>query len=415
MNACVPASRPYRAGFVLAVALLALAGCDPGTSTEPAQPPVITIDGVEDGGVYGGAVTITMTVDRGSVAATLNGAAFFSGTTVEEPGEHTLEVTARADGAVSTARVRFEIRSVGEGVLIVRMIDLGPHVPWGGGGDALLLTDSSAVGMQHGLVDAGPGGFQEDVIDFDHVADVLASLDIDTLQFLQLTHAHADHYAGVRTVLDRVHVRRFIYNGQRRSQTGYTDALARAEQRADSVYVLTSEWELTLGGTGGTRTVHLPGLPDYLDVDTDDGRLLNEGSVGTYAERGGVRIFLTGDGEDQANERWRTDYPAFTGDLDVLKVGHHGANNAVFDDRVGNSTASAWLEHTRPRIQLITANGESHPRQRALNRLLDSPDTEVYCTHVHGTVELRISDDGINVLVERNADQDCVPGREAHT
>jgi len=401
----------------LAAVVLALAGCGNGTPVQPAVPPQITISGVEDGGVYEEPVTIEMSVDRGSLSSTLNGQTIYSGTTVEAPGEYLLEVTARASGVESTERVEFEIVFTGERVLILRMIELGPHVPWGGGGDALLLTDSSSAGMVHGMVDAGPGGFQANVIDYDHVANRLAALGVDTLQFLQLTHAHADHYAGMQTVLDRVHVRRFLYNGQVRSQAGYTNALARASARADSVFVVMSEWEYLLGaGEGAARTVHIPGLPDYLGTDTDDGRMLNEGSLGTYVEMGGARLFLTGDGENRANDRWRTQFADYTAGLDILKVGHHGANNAIFDDRVGTSQASSWLEHTRPRFNLITANGVSHPRQRALSRLLGLSNTDTYCTNVHGTVEVRITDDGrVHITPERNADQDCRAGSDAHT
>jgi beta-lactamase superfamily II metal-dependent hydrolase len=397
--------------------LLSVAACGTGTPVDPPVPPQITIAGVEDGGVYEEPVTIEISVDRGSVSSTLNGETIYSGTTVEAPGEYLLEVTARAAGLESTERVEFEITFAGDRMLILRMIDLGPHVPWGGGGDALLLTDSTAAGMVHGMVDAGPGGFQEGVIDYDYVANQLAALGVDTLRFLQLTHAHADHYAGMQTILDRVHVRKFIYNGQVRTQTGYNNALSRAEARADSVLVVMSEWEYALGvGQNATRTVHIPGLPDYLGVDTDDGRMLNEGSLGTYVEMGGVRLFLTGDGENQANDRWRTQFAGYTEGLDILKVGHHGANNAIFDDRVGASQTSTWLDHTRPRFNLITANGVSHPRQRALNRLLGLQNTDTYCTNVHGTVEVRITDDGrINITPERNPDQDCRAGSEAHT
>lgn len=393
------------------------AACGGTGPTDPVPPPEISISGVEDGGVYEEAVTITFTTDRGSIGATLNGERFFSGTTVEAPGAYELRIIAHAEGQESVVELGFEIRFTGERVLILRMIELGPHVPWGGGGDALLLTDSSALGMVHGMVDAGPGGFEEDEIDYDFVAARLRQLGVDTLQFLQLTHAHADHYAGMRSVLDRVHVVRFVYNGQVRSQAGYQDALTRARQQADTVFALSSVWEFELGiGSGATRTVHIPGLPDYLDLDTDDGRMLNEGSLGTFVEQGGVRFFLTGDGEKEANARWRTSFADHTRDLDVLKVGHHGANNAIFNDRVGHDTASSWLDHTRPSIHLITANGRSHPRQRALDRLLGITDTETYCTNVHGTVEVRVASDGrINVSVDQHADQNCEAGSEATT
>lgn len=177
-----------------------------------------------------------------------------------------------------------------------------------------------------------------------------------------------------------------------------------------------TEWDYELGGEGGARTVHLPPLPYYIEQDTGDGRLLNEGSLGTYVEAGGIRLFFTGDGEDQANQRWRTQFSTYTAEVDVLKVGHHGANNAVFDDRTGStSPASAWLDHTRPRLLLVTANGRSHPRQRTTHRLLGLSGVEMYCTHVHGRVEVRIAEGWWDVTSERNAGADCVPGEDAST
>jgi beta-lactamase superfamily II metal-dependent hydrolase len=95
-------------------------------------------------------------------------------------------------------------------------------------------------------------------------------------------------------------------------------------------------------------------------------------------------------------------------------VGHHGANNAVFDN--GFSGSSAWLAHTAPRITVISANGRSHPRQNALNALLGLPQTETYCTSVHGEIAIRVAENGqYAVTVQRNANLDCRPGTEAST
>lgn len=400
-------------GLALVGSILLMAGCAGDTPVDPPTPPQILIDGVEDGGVYEEPLTIEITVDRGSFSATLDGAPFYSGSTVSALGDHTLEVTARASGSESTERVEFELTFTGERVLILRMFDLGRHVPWGGGGDAILVTDSSAAGSAHAMVDAGAGASEEGVIDYELVARKLATLEIDTLEFMQLTHAHADHYAGMQSVLDQVHVRRFLHNGQRRTQSGYVSTLSRAEQRADSVFVLSAEREYALGrGSDATRTVHLHGLPDYLDDDTDDSRMLNEGSLGTYIEQGGLRIFLTGDGEVRANERWRDQFADYTRQVDILKVGHHGANNAIFDN--GFSGSSTWLDHTDAEIMLISANGRTHPRVNALTRIMERTNSRTYCTNVHGDIEVRIDLSGrLAVTVQKNAESDCVAGTAA--
>ncbi len=406
-------------GLVLA---LVVAGCgDSGSSpADPDEVPTIEISGVEDGAVYTQPVTVTFTASPpgSTTSATLNGETFRSGDTVDRAGAYTLRVEAFRAGRSSEKEVSFSLEVTGERVFILRMFDLGEE-GLGGGGDALLLSDSSSLGMRHAMVDAGPRGDPGQDLNHDYVVDQLQELGVETLDFLQLTHAHSDHFEGMRPILNRVEVERFIYNGQVRTGgfagSNYQAVLQRAEQRADSVMALSQEWEYRLGGEGGTRTVHVPGLPTYLDRDTNDGRELNEGSLGTYVETGGVRIFLTGDGEDQANQRWRSQLAQYTADLDILKVGHHGANNAVFDDRVGSSTQSTWLEHTRPALMLITANGRSHPRIRALNRLFQVQQAEMYCTNVHGTVTVRVAEGWWEVTTERNGDMDCVPGDDATT
>lgn len=307
--------------------------------------------------------------------------------------------------------------------LILRMLDLGPE-GLGGGGDALLLTDSTATGQTHALVDGGPFGETDGELRFGHVSRELSSLGVDTLAFAQVSHAHADHFLGVYALLEELHVEIFVHNGQRRrSDYGLHGALLdRAKEKADSVATLNELWEHRLGsGSGATRTVHVPPLPDYLEEDLgaggpDDHRKLNEGSIGTVVEVGGVRIFLAADGEDEAHDRWRTEFASLTRDVDILKVGHHGANNAVFDNRTGaGSRSSRWLAHTSPELQLVSANGRSHPRRRALERMEEVDGSRVYCTSTHGNVEVRVAGGEWTVSTERNGDAGCDPGAEAGT
>lgn len=412
----------FRWTALLLGGLAFLAGCsDASTPTPPPMPPAeaprIIVEGVQPGAAYDGPVTITVRVEPSDATVTvrLNGDPFVSGTTVAAPGDYILNVEATRGGVRSEARLSFALLLPVDRRLILRMFDLGPR-GLGGGGDAILVTDSSATGMVHGLVDAGPRGELGGMILDGWMADRLQALGVDTLAFLQLTHAHADHLGGMVPILERIHVERFITNGQVRSFSRYQDVLQAAAVHADTVLVLTSPWAFDLGpGVGAPRTVHLPGFSAYLGTDTSDGQLLNEGSIGTAVEFDGVRLFLTGDGELEANTRWRMGYPALTEGINILKVGHHGANDAIFDDRTGTNPASTWLAHTRPSLFLVTSNGVSHPRSRALARLLGIEGIDGYCTHVHGTVEVRIATGRWSVRVERNAGRVCVPGSEANT
>jgi beta-lactamase superfamily II metal-dependent hydrolase len=403
--------RVTASSFLLLLAA-GLTGCggDGGTAPPP-TPPRISIGGVQDGATYQGPVTVEISVDRGSWEAFLNDQPFSSGTTVGQPGSYVLRVSARAGVDTASARVAFAIAAPAGGVLIIRLIDLGPTI--GGGGDAILVTDSSAAGQVHALVDAGPGGLEGS--DPGLVARRLAQLRVDTLAFIQLTHAHGDHYLGMPAVLDGVRVQRFIYNGQIRNLPSYNNLLSLAQARADSVIVVRDTIPMTFGRSAvATRVTHIPPLPTWIGAHTNDGAELNEGSLGMLLQRGSFRMFFTGDGEYAANQRWRTTFASYTRNQTVLKVGHHGANNAIFD--AGTTGPSTWLDHTAPTVAVISANGVSHPRVRALTRLLERTNRQTYCTHVHGTIEIRVfSDSRHQVTVERNAGSDCVPGRDADT
>jgi beta-lactamase superfamily II metal-dependent hydrolase len=388
------------------LAIGAVAGCaDPPGPADRA--PVITVSGVADGETVAGPVTITIMVDVGTYLATLDGAAFTSGTTVTEPRDHVLSVTARNGEATASATVGFTIALSGTTRLIVRMFDLGPNES-GGGGDAILLTDSSGAGLRHVLVDAGPAGLAGSDPGF--VSRRLAALGVDTLEALVLSHAHGDHYDGMTDVVNQVVVRRFIYNGQVRNFTPYTTFVTLATNQAEAVIVPSAATPLTIGfGPTASVVTVLPPLDTYLANGDATSSEINEGSLGAELTKGPFRMFLTGDGEVAANARWRTAFASYSGGLTVLKAGHHGANDAVFDNGVSGS--SAWLQHAAPAVVVISANGTSHPRQNAVNTLLARPATQTYCTHVHGDIEVRVGENGdYQVTAERNAGEDCVPG-----
>jgi beta-lactamase superfamily II metal-dependent hydrolase len=400
--------RPIR----LLLAAVALAAC----SDSPAGPPdpvapVITVSGVAAGGTFDAPVTVGISVDRGSYTATLNGAPFSGGGTLTQPGQYELVVSARNGTATAESRMAFTVRFTGARVLIVRLFDLGDNES-GGGGDAILLTDSTAIGMRHALIDAGPQGVNAS--NPGYVAQRLAGLGVTRLDFVQLTHAHSDHYAGLSQVLNGIPVSWFVYNGQQRANIGgYQTVLTAASNRADTVVVPTLVTDLPFGYEAGMAKV-VPPLTSYLGNSNATGDQLNEGSLGTSLRRGTFSMFFTGDGEVEANTRWRTTFSTLTAGITALKVGHHGANNAVFDN--GFSGASTWLSHTAPQIAVISANGRSHPRVNALNAILARPTTETYCTSVHGDIAIRVLDSGqYTVTVQRNATMDCRPGTEATT
>lgn len=407
------AFRARLAALTVVLPALILACADNGTTVPVDPAPVITVTGVADGGSYSPPVTIRIDVEPGAYTARLNGASFISGGTVTQPGSYSLIVTARNGLASSQQQIDFTVVGGATGdVLIVRVFDLGLGT-FAAPGDALLLTDSSGFATMHALIDAGARSDSEV-----YVRNRLQALGVDTLRFMQLTHAHSDHFAGMDEILgSAIRVRSFVYNGQVRDLGFYQSVLTAAHNNADTVTALDALRVLELGsGPVATQVTMIAGLPNYLGSDTSDGRLLNEGSIGTLVVHAGFRMFFTGDGEVEANQRWRSSFASLSRAVDILKAGHHGANDAVFDDGSGfSSSASAWLGHTEPAVAVISANGTSHPRIRALSKLMGEV-TDVYCTNVHGEIRITVDELGLYaVQVEKNADADCVAGADANS
>lgn len=145
-------SRRAVSAALSAAVLAACSGGGGGTEPEPPRAPVITVTGVSDGATYDAAVTPSISVDRGTYSATLDGATFFSGSEISAFGAHELVVTARNGSATSTETVRFTlVAPAGAPTAVV----LWPDV-------ASVGTGESRGFMAVGLNAAGervPGGF----------------------------------------------------------------------------------------------------------------------------------------------------------------------------------------------------------------------------------------------------------------
>jgi beta-lactamase superfamily II metal-dependent hydrolase len=263
-------------------------------------------------------------------------------------------------------------RTVSDAVLTLTLLDLGPDAE-GGGGDALLVADSSGVRPWHGLVDAGDGP---------RALQALEAAGVDTLDLLVVTHAHYDHFGGAIPILESgIVVRRLLYNGQTRTNVTWQRFLSDADRALD---VELASSVLDAGPVGGVEVTVLPPLTTYLANDTDDGQELNDGSLAVRLDLGSFSLLSTGDAEMEANARFGNQYPALV-DVDVLKVGHHGSSDA---------TSEGWLAQVTPEAALISANGTTHPHGSTLALLDAHVGVELFCTPQHGDITLRVAVDG---------------------
>ncbi len=231
------------------------------------------------------------------------------------------------------------------GELRVDVLDVGQ-------GDAILLRPAGAPAI---LVDAGPAG--------DDVAGELADLGIHDLGGLVLTHPDSDHVGGVPALVARVRPQRVLYARlDRTSRAAATGAGADLRRIAGGTVLRSGQLRLDVLWPPPTRLgLGPPALP-------------NELCLVLLARWHGFRMLLTGDAEAELA-------PVDPGDVDVLKVAHHGSDDSGLE---------ALLARTTPELGVISVgagNPFGHPTPTTLATLA-AAGVPVLRTDEQGTVEI---------------------------
>lgn len=228
-----------------------------------------------------------------------------------------------------------------------------------GQGDAILFQPAAAPPV---LVDGGPpGAGLEDELEQDGVEELAAAV---------ITHDQADHGGGIEELLGRFPVARLVYAQLGREPLELARAAGAAPVRVSAGSELRS---------GGLRLEVLWPPHELLassGLGTDPNRL----SLILLARWHRFSMLLTADAEAEA-------VPLDPGPVDVLKVAHHGSEDAGL---------ATLLDRTRPALAAISVgdpNPYGHPTAATLATLA-----------AHGVRALRTDRDGeIVIEVRRDA------------
>ncbi|HRP08761.1 MAG TPA: DNA internalization-related competence protein ComEC/Rec2, partial [Gemmatimonadales bacterium] len=255
------------------------------------------------------------------------------------------------------------VRAAGsDGRLTLHFLDVGQ-----GDAAAIRTPDGNWV-----LVDAGPAdqGFDagERV-----VLPFLARQGARQLRLMVVSHAHRDHVGGAAAVMAGVGVEAVLEPGEPFDDGAYLEWLNEVAERD-------IPW---LGAVAGMHW-QIDGV-DFTVLHPRAGGSgrshdLNEDSVVLLIRYGEFAALFTGDA-GLATESWWRDS---AGDVDLLKVGHHGS---------AGSSGDELLESITPLAAVISSgrNGYGHPSPRALRRLA-AAGTAIWRTDREGTIS--VSTDG---------------------
>ncbi len=200
-----------------------------------------------------------------------------------------------------------------------------------GKGDAFLLTTPEQT---HYLVDTGKAQ------DYPQIARLLRQKGVDHLEGIFLSHGHKDHAGCLEALMkafptDRVYI-------SARDTVSYTEILPREIVPAQGGELV----ELT-----GGEVLNLEGVTAEIWIpNTVDPQNANNNSVVMRLTHGDCSFLMMGDAElEEEAALMASDFPL---QADVLKLGHHGEDDA---------TSPAFLDRVKPSIGLITGNEAENP------------------------------------------------------
>jgi competence protein ComEC len=246
-----------------------------------------------------------------------------------------------------------------DGHLHVAFLDVGQ-------GDAILITTPNGRQI---LVDGGPSptsltsALGKEMPFWDHSLDLVV-----------MTHADADHIAGLTEVLERYRVAAWLDNGIPDSSPLYTKCIELLQRAGVPRYAAQTGESLALGEGLVLEVLHPP-LREAATSTSDS----NDDSVVLRLAWSGFAFVLTGDIEaDSEHLLLQAGQPL---KADVLKVAHHGS--------AGSST-SEFLGAVDPRFAVISVGADNragHPAPAMLDRLAQLGDVAILRTDQHGTIE----------------------------
>lgn len=207
------------------------------------------------------------------------------------------------------------------------------------------------------------------------VVPVLYDLKITRIDVMIATHGHADHINGLKSVMDRMRVKRLVVADADDAEMNELIDYARIKgipvERANQDDIIYSEKDLTLKA--------LYPLEDKASMPGTQTTNANELSLVTRLDYAGFSAVFTGD-IGTSTENRLLDLEEL--DCDLVKVPHHGSKY---------SSGAAFIRKASPTVAVVCVgkNRYGHPDEDVMKRYA-SAGARLYDTLSHGGIMVRV-------------------------
>lgn len=216
----------------------------------------------------------------------------------------------------------------------------------------------------------------------------LHTLEIDTIDYMVITHQHDDHMGSATEIINDYDVKNFIM-----------------PRLAQSNNVTSKTYNVLINTINSKNINKIPAqdckgfmlgaaLVEILSP-IEQSNNLNNMSIVLKITYGDTEFLFQGDAESKIeNDLIYSDYDI---DADVLKVGHHGSKT---------STNEKFLDAVSPKVAIVSSGAENsygHPNGTILHRL-ENDDIPVFITSFDGNIAVTSDGEALTVFTQNGYD-----------